>query len=45
MSHDPMRFISDRSRPFYMSRTELSIFVPFADAPRDSSMFAPPPLT
>lgn len=29
VSRDPMRFISGRSRPFYLPGTELNIFVPF----------------
>lgn len=48
VSRDPMRFISDRSRPFYMPGTELSIFVPFAGDPgvfnvRPSSFDMNPP--
>lgn len=29
VSHDQMRFISDRSRPFYVSGTKVEVFVPF----------------
>jgi len=29
VSHDPMRFILDRSRPFYMPGTEIEIVIPF----------------
>ena len=48
VSRDPMRFISDRSRPFYMPGTELSIFVPFTGDPgvfnvRPSSFDMNPP--
>jgi hypothetical protein len=48
VSRDPMRFISDRSRPFYMPGTELSIFVPFSGDPglfdvRPSSFDMNPP--
>jgi hypothetical protein len=34
VSCDPRRFISNRSRPFYVAGTEISIFVPFAGDPR-----------
>lgn len=48
VSRDPLRFISDRSRPFYMPGTELSIFVPFTGDPgvfnvRPSSFDMNPP--
>lgn len=29
VSHDPMRFIPDRSRPFYITGTEIEIVIPF----------------
>ena len=29
VSRDPQRFISDRSRPFYVAGTEISVLVPF----------------
>ena len=48
VSRDPMRFITDRSRPFHMPGTELSIFVPFTGDPavfniRPSSFDMNPP--
>jgi len=33
VSQDPRRFFSDRSRPFYVPGTEISIFVPFEGDP------------
>lgn len=33
VSRDPMRFITDRSRAFYLPGTELTIFVPFTGDP------------
>lgn len=48
VSRDPRRFVTDRSRPFYMLGTELSIFVPFSGDPevfniRPSSFDLNPP--
>jgi len=49
VSRDPMRYISDRSRPFYLAGTELKVFVPFTGDPgafdiRPSSFDSNPPL-
>ena len=42
VSHDPRRFISNRSRPFYIAGTEVKIVVPFQG---DAEMFGVQPTT
>jgi hypothetical protein len=40
VSHDPTRFIADRSRPFYLSGTRVTFIVPFTG---DANLFAVQP--